>query len=87
MQVPSKMNWGVKYDTNIMTLPLEELKTNAAVTGANFDNSFSFGAITLSFLSLLLIAAHPCPCWKLTTAHSTKPGNTHGVTVGHKAEL
>lgn len=39
---PARVNWGVKYDTNIMTLSLEEVKTNAAVRGANFDNSFSF---------------------------------------------
>lgn len=81
------MNWGVKYDTNIMTLSLEEVKTNAAVRGANFDNSFPFGAIIVSFLSLLPITAHPGPHWKLTTTHPTKPGNTSGVTVGHRAEF
>lgn len=51
----ARMNWGVKYDTNIMAPSLEEVKTNAAVRGANFVNSFSFGAIIVSFLSLLPI--------------------------------
>lgn len=77
----------MKYDTNIMTVSLEEVKTNAAVTGANSDNSFSFGAIIVSFLSLLPVTAHPCPHWKLTTTHSPNTRNTYGATAGHKAEF
>lgn len=74
------MNWGVKFDTNIMALALEELKQMCC------QRSQLWGIIA-AFLSLLPITAHPCPHWKLTTTHPTKPGNSYGATVGHKAEF
>lgn len=83
------MNLRMKYDTNIMTISLEKLKTNAAVREANFYNTFSFGAIIASFISLFPITAHLCPHiltnWKLTTTHSTNTRNTYKAMVKHKA--
>jgi len=54
-------NLRMKYDTNITTISLEKVKTNAAVREANFHNRFSFGAIIVSFTSLLPTTTHLCP--------------------------
>lgn len=79
----------VKYDTNIMIISLERVKTNAAVRAASFYNSFSFEAIIVSFISLLPIRAHLHPHiltnWKLTTTHSTNTRNVYRAIAKHKA--
>lgn len=83
------MNLRKKYDTNIMTISLEKVRTNAAVREANFYNSFSFGVIIVSFISLLPTTAHLCPHiltnWKPTTTHSTNTRNAYKATAKHKA--
>lgn len=82
-------NLRLKSDTNIMTTSLEKIKTNAAVRETNFYNSFSSGAITVAFISLLPITAQLCPHilmnWKLTTTHSTNTRNTYKAIAKHKA--
>lgn len=78
-----------KYDTNIPTTSLEKEKTNAAVRGANFDKSFSFGAIIVSFISLLPITARLCPHilpkGKLTPTPATSTRNIYKAIAEHKA--
>lgn len=85
------MNLRMKYDTNITTISLEKVKTNAAVREANFYNSFSFGAVTASFISLLPITAHLSPHiltnGKLSTTHSTNTRNAYKAIAKHNTVL
>lgn len=83
------MNLSMKYDTNITTTSLEREKTSAAVWEANFDRSFSFGAIIVSFISLLLIRARLCPHilprGKLAPTQATSTRNVYRAIAKHKA--
>lgn len=72
-----------------MIIPLEIVKTNAAVREDNFLNSFSFWAVILSFIFLLSITVRLCPPiltnWKQTTTHSTNTRQAYKAIAKHKA--
>lgn len=84
------MNLGMKYDTNIMTISLEKVKTNAAVRETNFYNSFSSGRV-VSFIFLLLTALQRIcastllQTGNLTKTHSTNTRKAYKATATHKA--